>query len=149
MTRTRFLQSVSIGISAALLCFLFAPLAHAGEWNERTRVTFSGPVEVSGHVLPAGTYSFQILNNPSEHNIVEIFNKNRTRLDAIVMAESAYRVQPTGRSVFTLAERPSDSPPALNKWFYPGRLYGLKFVYPHVNLRVTEAKVRKTLPAQG
>lgn len=149
MTRTRFLRSLFLAASAALVCFVLAPVAHAGRWNERTLVTFSGPVEVPGHVLPAGTYSFQIMNSTSTQNVVEIYNKNRTKLYALILANPAYRMQPTGQTVFTWAERPSDTPEALSKWFYPGRIYGVKFIYPQSNVEISEAHVSKTLPTQG
>src|SRR4051794_843180 len=45
--------------AAALVAFL-APGAHADEWNKRTYLTFSGPVQIPGATLPAGTYTFEI-----------------------------------------------------------------------------------------
>src|SRR5438477_10010986 len=46
-----------------------APGARADEWNRKTTITFSGPVEIPGvhlagwGVLPAGTYVFKILDS--------------------------------------------------------------------------------------
>lgn len=150
LNRTAIFRTLSIGLSAVLFCFVLAPGAHAGQWNENTRVTFSQPVEVPGHALRAGTYYFQLMNLPSDRNVVEIFNKNQTRLDAIVIAEPTYRVQPTGKTVFTFEERPVDTPVAIHKWFYPGRLYGLEFVYSRPQrVEVAEANVPDTLSARG
>lgn len=143
LTRKNIFRSLAIGFSAALFCFMLAPQARAGIWNEQTWVTFSAPVEVPGHVLPAGTYDFQLMNSPMNRNVVEIFNKQRTRLYAIVVGEPTYRVQPTGNTVISFSERPVDTPEAIHKWFYPGMLYGVEFVYaprPHVNLASIKVK---------
>jgi hypothetical protein len=47
----------------ATITFLFAflivlPAARASEFDQETVVTFSQPVQLAGHVLPAGTYLF-------------------------------------------------------------------------------------------
>ena len=150
LTRKRILSSPAIALSAVLSCFVLIPRAHASEWNEQTWVTFSAPVEVPGHALPAGTYDFQLMNLPSDRNIVEILNKDRTRLYAVVMGEAAYRMQPTSKTVFTFEERPVDTPEAIHKWFYPGRLYGLQFFYSHPkDNEIAQANVPKTLSARG
>jgi uncharacterized protein involved in high-affinity Fe2+ transport len=46
--------------SLALMSAVFSPAAKADEWNRKTKITFSGPVEIPGvhlqgfAVLPAG-----------------------------------------------------------------------------------------------
>jgi hypothetical protein len=150
LTRTTIFRTLSIGLSAVLFCFVLAPRAYASQWNEMTWVTFTAPVEVPGHALPAGTYDFQLMNLPSDRDVVEIFNKYRTKLYAIVMGEPTYRMQPTSKTVFTFKERPVDTPEAIHKWFYPGHLYGLEFFYSHPKqVEVAEASVPKTLTAIG
>ena len=44
---------------AALAMVLAAP-ASADTWNKKTFLTFSGPVQVPGVTLPAGTYTFKL-----------------------------------------------------------------------------------------
>ena len=49
------------------------PGASADDWNKKTVVTFSAPVEVPGvgaQVLPAGTYVFKIMDSLSDRHIV-------------------------------------------------------------------------------
>ena len=52
-----------------LLGVVAAPDAKADEWNRKTVITFSVPVEIPGvhlagwGVLPAGTYVFKILDS--------------------------------------------------------------------------------------
>jgi hypothetical protein len=114
-----------------LLCALAAPSAMmADQWDKATKLTFSEPVEVPGEVLPAGTYWFTLADSESDRNIVQIWNADRRRLVATVLAIPDYRMQPAGRTVIHFEERPSDSPEAIHSWFYPGSNYGEEFVYP-------------------
>jgi hypothetical protein len=113
------------------LCALAAPSAlRADQWDKATKLTFSEPVEVPGEVLPAGTYWFTLADSESDRNIVQVWNADRTRLVATVLAIPDYRMQPAGRTVIHFEERPSDSPEAIHSWFYPGSNYGEEFVYP-------------------
>ena len=116
---------------AFLLAFLVVlPAARADEKNQETKVTFSGAVQISGHVLPAGTYWFVLPEDINQHNVVRIFGADRTTLYATVATISAERSQPTDNTAFTLAERESTQPPAIMTWFYPGRTEGHEFLYP-------------------
>ena len=114
----------------------FAPAAIADDWNRKTVVTFSGPVEIPGvhltgwSVLPAGTYVFKILDSQSDRHIVQIFSKDETKVLATILAIPNYRLQATDKTVITFRERPSGEPEALRAWFYPGRNWGEEFVYP-------------------
>ncbi|MCL5746069.1 MAG: hypothetical protein M1541_19430 [Acidobacteria bacterium] len=99
-------------------------------------MTFSGPVEIPGvhlkgwRVLPAGTYVFRIVDSQSNRHIVQIFNKDETKVYATILAIPNYRLRPTGKTAVTFRERPAGQPPALRAWFYPGRQWGEEFVYP-------------------
>jgi LPXTG-motif cell wall-anchored protein len=115
----------------ALLFALAAPSnVFADEWNKATKLTFSEPVEVPGMVLPAGTYWFTLANSDADRNIVQIWDADRMHLVTTVLAIPDYRLQPTDKTVINFSERPSDSPEAINAWFYPGDNYGQEFVYP-------------------
>ncbi len=114
---------------AVLFALAVAP-ARADEWNKQTIVTFSGPVEIPGKVLPAGTYQFKLLDSQSNRNIVQIFNADGTQLYATILAIPDYRQNPTSETVMKFEERPAGTPEALRAWFYPGDNYGNEFVYP-------------------
>jgi hypothetical protein len=118
-------------LSVAVLVLALSPTAAADLFDKKTIVTFSGPVEIPGKVLPAGTYVFKLLNSASNRNIVQVFDKDEKQVFATILAISAYRLQPTGDTVIRFEERPSDSPQALKAWWYPGDQYGQQFVYPH------------------
>ena len=129
------------GVTKAMFCVaamgaIFLPGARADDWNRKTVMTFSGPVEIPGvhltgwGVLPAGTYVFKILDSSSDRHIVQIFNKAETMIYATILAIPNYRLKATDKTVVTFRERPAGQPEALRAWFYPGRNWGEEFVYP-------------------
>jgi hypothetical protein len=119
----------------ALMSAVFSPAAKADDFTNKTVITFGGPVAVPDlhlkgfGVLPAGTYVFKIMDSLSDRHIVQIFNKDETKLYATVLAIPNYRVRPIDKTVVTFRERPAGAPPALRAWFYPGKNYGEEFVY--------------------
>jgi hypothetical protein len=117
-------------LAATVLGAAVLPSARADEWNKKTVVTFNQAVEVPGKILPAGTYTFQLLDSPSDRHIVQIFNADGSQIITTVLAINDYRLQPTGQTVMKFSERPGDSPDALRAWFYPGDNFGQEFVYP-------------------
>ncbi len=131
-----FLRAVPTVFCAALIGAALSPNVKADEWNQKTVVTFSGPVETPGvhikgwAVLPAGTYVFKLLGSPSDRHIVQIFNQDETVLYTTVLAIPNYRLRATGKTVITFRERPVGQPEALRAWFYPGKNFGQEFVYP-------------------
>ena len=133
----------------ALMGAVLAPSVRADEWNRKTVITFSGPVEIPGvhlagwGVLPAGTYVFKILDSQSDRHIVQIFNKDETTIYATILAIPNYRLKATDKTVVTFRERPAGEPEALRAWFYPGRNWGEEFVYPKAKA-VTLAKTTNT-----
>jgi len=125
--------AVFFGFALALL--LFAPVAKADEWNQMTKLRFSQPVQIPGEVLPAGTYWFVLANGSTDRNVVEIFNKNRTKEFATLSTVPTIRSHSTNYTQIKFAERPHDQPEALLKWYYPGRLTGHEFLYSARNER--------------
>jgi hypothetical protein len=107
-----------------------APRAKADEWDNRTVVTFSKPVEIPGMVLPPGKYIFKLLDSETNRNIVQIFNADQSHLYATLLAISDYRLLPRSKTVISFEERAAGSPEAIKAWFYPGENYGQEFVYP-------------------
>jgi hypothetical protein len=131
------LRAVSTTVfSLALLGVAVSTAARADEWNNKTVLTFSGPVEIPGvhlkgwGVLPAGTYVFKLLDSQGDRHIVQIFNKDETVVYATILAIPNYRLRATGKTVITFNERPAGEPEALRAWFYPGKNWGDEFVYP-------------------
>jgi len=104
-------------------------------------------VEVPGKILPAGTYTFQLLDSPSDRHIVQIFNADGSQIIATILAINNYRLEPTGDTVMKFNERPGDSPEALRAWFYPGDNFGQEFVYPKVRAIQLAQTTKEIVPA--
>src|ERR1700733_15112474 len=115
---------------AALGAFALLPGAKADEWNQKTVFTVSGPVEIPGQILPAGTYVFKLHNSASSRHIVQVFNKLEDHIFGTFLAIPDYRLQPSSEPIINFHERAAGSPVAVKGWFYPGRTYGHEFVYP-------------------
>jgi hypothetical protein len=131
------------------LVMLAVLVARADEYNKKTVVTFNGPVEIPGKVLPAGTYVFKLFDSDSDRNIVQIWNKDETQLIATVLAIPDYRLTPADNPIITFEERAQGSPPAIRAWFYPGDNYGFEFVYPKTRATELAAANRKNVPAMA
>jgi hypothetical protein len=120
----------------ALISTAAAPGAKADDWNKKTVVTFSGPVEIPGvhltgwSTLPAGTYVFKLLDSQSDRHIVQIYTKDEKKIVATILAIPNYRLKATDKTVITFRERPAGEPEAIRAWFYPGMNWGEEFVYP-------------------
>jgi hypothetical protein len=123
---------------AMICCFVFvalaiAPRAKADEFNKKTVLTFSEPVEIPGvgaQILPAGTYVFKLVDVQGDRNVVKIFSADETHVFATVLAVNNYRLKPTDKTVLTFKERGEGQPEAIKAWFYPGDNFGQQFVYP-------------------
>src|SRR5579863_6384739 len=117
-----------------LAVYVFSvPGARADEWNKKTKVTFSEPVEIPGvgaQTLPAGTYVFKLMDSAADRNIVQIFNQAEDHVYTTILAIPNYRLKPTDKTVMTFKERAEGQPEAIRAWFYPGDNFGQEFVYP-------------------
>jgi hypothetical protein len=134
-------------LAVTMLGATVLPSARADEWNKKTVVTFSQAVEVPGKILPAGTYTFVLLDSPSDRHIVQIFNADGTQLITTILAINDYRLKPTGDTVMKFSERPGDAPDALRAWFYPGNSFGQEFVYPKVRAIQLAQTAQISVPA--
>jgi len=123
-----------IGVTMFCLTMMgggLTPRVFADQWDKKTIVTFSAPVEIPGKALPAGTYVFKLLDSSSNRNIVQVWDKDEKHLLATILAIPDYRLKPADKPVIRFEERPSGTPEAVKAWFYPGDQFGQQFVYPH------------------
>lgn len=123
-------KSTVLTTCAALLCTAGLAGAQGVLPDRATFVTLSGPVSVPGVVLPAGEYLFRIADSQASRHIVQIFDRDRSKIFATLIAVAAERNEPSDESVITFRETPADQAPALRYWYYPGEKRGQEFVYP-------------------
>ncbi len=126
----RTLKTALILLALSLVVGSVTPRVWAGAGSKKTIMTFDQAIQIPGHVLPAGTYTFKLLNSQSDRHIVQVWNANGTKLIATVLAIQNSRLQPTGTTVVKFSETSGDQPEALKAWFYPGDNFGQEFVYP-------------------
>jgi len=134
--------------SVMLLMVAFAAAARADTgFNKRTVVTFTQPVEIPGQILPSGTYTIELYESFGNRHIVRIYNADRSKLIATVLAIPNLRLTPTSDNVMKFAERPGNSPDALKAWFYPGENGGQEFVYPKARAVEFAQETHESVPA--
>src|SRR4030095_2679700 len=114
-----FRKCLLAALTVSVFGLIAVPTARADEWNKKTVITFSQPVEVAGHVLPAGTYTFQLADSPSDRHLVQIYGADG-RIIATVLAIPDYRLTATDETVMTFNEASAGSPQPIRAWFYPG-----------------------------
>jgi len=143
----KFIKTILAVLALTLFSVTLASGAGADTWNKKTVLTFSQPIEIPGQILPAGTYTFVLLDSPSDRHIVQIFNADGSHLITTVLAINNYRLTPTGDTVIKFSERPGDNPEALKAWFYPGDNFGQEFVYPKSRAIQLAVVVKEPIPA--
>jgi hypothetical protein len=67
------------------------PTIRADDWDQRTKFTFSTPVEIPGRVLLPGTYVFKLADSSSNRNIVQVYDKDEKQLYGTFLAIPDYR----------------------------------------------------------
>ena len=130
----RFTSLAAAVFTAAFLTAATSASAQDSNINQRTYLTFSGPVQMPGVTLPAGKYVFRLADT-SLHNVMQVFDgeekhiigqwffipKNRTSEEASAA---------NGKPVVMFREMPEGMTPAIQFYFYPTDLTGKEFIYP-------------------
>ena len=126
---------------------LTAGTVRADEADEAIQVTFSGPVQIPGQVLPAGTYWFVLLDE-SNPLVVQILSNDRLKSYGIVNTIARQRSLGINNTAFTLAKRGATEPEAVVAWFYAGHAIGHEFVYAQ-SVEKGPSKAAQGTPVSG
>jgi hypothetical protein len=110
-----------------LLTITLSPFAKADQWDKKTVITTTQPIQIQGKLLEPGQYVIKLLESPSDRSILQIFDAYETKLEMTVLANTAYRAEPTGDTRFTFSEMQPGQARSLRTWFYPGDNSGLEF----------------------
>src|SRR5215211_6977742 len=114
----------------AALTIALAPSARADEWNKKTILTFSGPVQIPGVTLQAGSYVFKLADIPGNRHVVQVFDREEKKIYTTLLAIPNQRLEPSDKPIILFSERAAGSPQAVKVWYYPGETIGNEFVYP-------------------
>jgi len=122
----------SFAFAAATVAVLMTGSASAQGMvpDQRTYFTFSAPVQLPGVTLPAGKYTFRLLDSQANRHVVQVFNADGTKIFATIMAIPAQRNDIAENPEIQFLETPADVPAAVDVWWYPGTKTGHEFVYP-------------------
>lgn len=140
-------KAILVVLTLTVFGVLFASGVRADDWNKKTVMTFSQPVEIPGQILPAGTYVIQLVDLAGDRHIVRFFAADGIKVIATVLAINNWRLHPTGETVVKFAERSGDNPEALKAWFYPGDNFGQEFVYPKHRAIELAVTAKEPIPA--
>src|SRR3954471_4288238 len=141
-------------LTAILACLVVYGTASADVWNKKTKVTFSGPVQLpNAHAkgglvtLPGGTYIFRLDDSQSSRHTVQVTNERGNKIYTTILAIPDYRLNATSKTVMYFSERPAGTPPAIKSWFYPGDNFGHRFVYPKVVAVKIAVETKQPVPS--
>lgn len=151
--------SIAVAVfTAAFLTTATSASAQDSNIDQRTNLTFSGPVQMPGLTLPAGKYVFRLADT-ALHNVMQVFDANETHILGQWFFVPANRTseqqsEANGKPVVMFREMPEGVTPAIHYFFYPTDLTGKEFIYPkdqavkiaaatHENVLATDTDVDK------
>ncbi len=147
-------RSLAFAAFAGCIGLALLPTLQADEFNKKTLLTVSEPLEVPScctptHtvVLQPGEYVIKLVDSATDRHIVRIFDKDEKNVITTILAIPNYRLRPTGKTVFGYWEVPAGQPRALRAWFYPGDNFGQEFAYPKETAAQIAAFVKVPVPA--
>jgi len=127
----------------AVVWSLAALPAYADDWDKATKITINQPIEIPGHVLPAGTYIVKLVDIAGERHVVRFLSEDESTVYATLIAIPDFRLTATDKTSITFYEAEPGSPQPLRAWFYPGNQFGVEFVYPKKRATEIAAKTEE------
>jgi hypothetical protein len=122
-------KSVRIALGVAALALLVAGSGHAFVGHEN-HLTFSRPVALPGVVLPAGAYSFSLVDASSSLDVVIVRNRERTKVYYMGFTNLVPRPRGMSRDTpVTFAEARAHEPRPIATWYEVGSAIGHEFLY--------------------
>jgi Protein of unknown function (DUF2911) len=98
--------------------------------NRTTHFTFSGAVQLPGVTLPAGTYTFEVVNTNSGSDIVSVRSRDRSKVYLMQFTRAVYRPSAsTLKASITFGETPAGTPPPVKAWYPESETRGREFIY--------------------
>lgn len=123
-------KSLVVLLSIAVVSVIFIVNVHASVSDQKTIVTFNQPVDIPGKVLTPGTYVFKLLDAAGSRDVVQVLDKNETKVITTFLALPTEMSKPPEKPFIRFKEQAPGAPPAIEAWFYPGNTIGHEFVYP-------------------
>lgn len=125
----RILKLLAIGW-VVVLAIGVSTNVYGNEWNKKTIMKLTEPMQIEGVLLQPGTYVFKLMNSMSDRSVVRIMNEDETDVVATVIGSPHYQLEPPNKTQLDFWESPAVTPPAVKDWHYPGEMLGLQFTEP-------------------
>lgn len=123
----RILKLLAIGWVVTLA---MSTHVYGNEWNKKTILRLTEPMQIEGVLLQPGTYVFRLMDSAADRHIVRIMNEDETEVVATVVGMPHYQFEPPNETQLDYWESPAVTPPAVKNWHYPGEMLGLQFTQP-------------------
>ena len=117
-------------VVAALIAVMMPAPAGAVTYDKITYMTFSGPVQIPGATLGAGTYRFRLTNPDTSRNVLQVLSSDGATVYAMFNTIQDHRTVLTDEAAVSFRETPAGVAPAIKSLFYGGEYRGYEFVYP-------------------
>jgi hypothetical protein len=116
----------------ALLGVLATSSATAMDIHRTTYFTFSGPVQMPGVTLPAGTYIFEVVNPIGSSDVVSVKSRDRSKVYLMQFTRSVERPSKGElKATVSLGETIDGNPPPVKVWYPQFETRGREFIYKH------------------
>src|SRR6266436_5785581 len=90
--------------AALALAVLPQRAASSDQWLKTTIIDFSNPIRVPGKTLPAGKYTFKLVQSPAMQLQVQIFNETQSHILATVNTIPLFRMTPPDKTTILFYE---------------------------------------------
>ena len=146
----RIKATLGVLCATAMLTAVTAEPAAAQTFDRVTKLTFSAPVELPGMVLPAGTYTFRLVDSKSDRHVVNVYDADDEKHIHTVYAIPVRRSETSEVTVVTFRETALDAPLPVRFWYYPNDQYGQEFAWPRDRaLAIAQATGESVLAIDG
>jgi len=135
----RAILGLSLGVT---LC---ASIAQAQPEDKRTYFTFSGPIQLPGKTLPAGRYTFRIVDTTTSRKVIQVLSDDEKRPYVMANTIPDQRRDPAKDATVAFYETPAGTPAAVKSWWYPGESIGYQFIYPRAQARQIAQRTGKAV----
>ncbi len=125
----RILKLLAIGW-VVLLALAMSTTVYGNEWNKKTILKLTEPMQIEGVLLQPGTYVFKLMESMGDRHLVRIMNEDETQIVATIIGMPHYELEPPNKTQMDFWESPAVTPPAVKDWHYPGEMLGLQFTQP-------------------
>lgn len=115
----------------ALLAILATSVTGASfDASRTTHFTFSGPIRLPGVTLPAGVYTFSVVNTNGGTDVVSVTSRDRSKVYLMRLTRPVYRPSAsTLKAAITFGETPAGTAPTVKAWYPENETRGREFIY--------------------